>query len=80
MTICEAMNTVELVARGKALPAREQRKFFATLRAVEEQSRPRRRPATIRIEWPDVEARAKRIFGKSVLPNLVLLERDEKAL
>jgi len=32
-----------------------------------------------RVEWPDVEARAKRIFGSRVLPNLVLLEREEAA-
>ena len=30
-----------------------------------------------RVKWPDVEARAKRIFGGRVLPNLVLLEREE---
>ena len=29
------------------------------------------------MNWPDVEARAKRIFGDRVLPNLVLLEREE---
>jgi hypothetical protein len=32
---------------------------------------------TKRVAWPDVEARAKRIFGDRVLPNLVLLEREE---
>jgi len=32
---------------------------------------------TKRVRWPDVEARARRIFGERVLPNLVLLEREE---
>jgi len=32
-----------------------------------------------RVKWPDVEARTRRIFGERVLPNLVLLERDEAA-
>jgi hypothetical protein len=31
------------------------------------------------VTWPDIEARAKRIFGDPVLPNLVLLEREEAA-
>ena len=31
-----------------------------------------------RVEWPDVQARTKRIFGDRVLPNLVLLEREEE--
>jgi len=31
------------------------------------------------VKWPDVEARAKRIFGDRVLPNLVLVEREETA-
>jgi hypothetical protein len=30
------------------------------------------------VTWPDVEARGKRIVGDHVLPNLVLLERDEE--
>ena len=32
-----------------------------------------------RVKWPDIEARARRTFGERVLPNLVLLERDEAA-
>jgi hypothetical protein len=30
------------------------------------------------IKWSDVEDRAKRIFGDRVLPNMVLLEREEE--
>jgi hypothetical protein len=29
------------------------------------------------LKWPDVEARAKRIFGDRPLPNLVLLQGEE---
>jgi hypothetical protein len=32
-----------------------------------------------RVKWPDVEARARRIFGDRKLPNLVLMEREEEA-
>jgi hypothetical protein len=31
---------------------------------------------TKRVKWPDIEARAKRIFGNRMLPNLVLLDRE----
>jgi hypothetical protein len=30
-----------------------------------------------RVNWPDIEARTKRIFGNRILPNWVLLEREE---
>jgi hypothetical protein len=44
---------------------------------LEEES-PSARPKQIkRVTWPDVESRAKQIFGDRVLPNLVLLEREE---
>jgi hypothetical protein len=33
-----------------------------------------------RLTRPDVEERANRIFGNRVLPNLVLLERQEEAV
>ena len=32
------------------------------------------------VKWPDIEARAKRIFVERVSPNLVLLERQEEAI
>ena len=37
------------------------------------------RGKTKRVKWPDVETRAKRIFGDRVLPDLVLLEREDAA-
>ena len=71
-----AMSTAELVEQVKALPARERRKIVEIILQLEEDSTttptsPRR------IKWPDIEARAKRIFGNRTLPNLVLMERAE---
>jgi hypothetical protein len=34
---------------------------------------------TKRVEWPDIEVRARRIFGGRLLPNLVLFEREENS-
>ena len=57
----------------RCLPSRHE-----TVTALpEEAAAPRTAAKTKRVKWPDVEARAKRIFGKRVLPNLVLLEREE---
>jgi hypothetical protein len=72
------MSTAELVEQVKALPARERRRFVEIILQLEEDS-----TATVtsprRIKWPDIQARAKRIFGNKTLPNLVLMEREEAA-
>jgi len=70
------MSTAELVEQVKALPAHERRRLLEIILQFEEDSTatptsPRR------IKWPDIEARAKRIFGNRTLPNLVLMEREE---
>jgi hypothetical protein len=70
------MSVAELIKQVKALPAREREKVFLAILALEEVPTVRPRQ-TKRVKWPDVEARAKRIFGDRVLPNLVLLEREE---
>jgi hypothetical protein len=62
----------------KALPSRERRKFLTAVRALEEETPMRAVKPGRRVVWPDVQARAKRIFGDRVLPNLVLLEREEE--
>ena len=72
------MSTVELVEQVKALPARERRRFVAMILALEEDLTPSPAPPE-RVKWPDVEARAKRIFGNKIMPNLVLLEREESS-
>jgi hypothetical protein len=68
------VSAVELIRKGKALPPREREKFLlAVLELKEEPAKARKKHE--RVKWPDIEARAKRIFGKRVFPNLVLLER-----
>ena len=71
------MSVVELLKQVKALPAREREKFFLAILALDEDPPTPSNGKTKRVKWPDVEARAKRIFGDRVLPNLVLLEREE---
>jgi len=70
------MSTAELVEQVKALPARERRRFVELVLALEEDLTPSPEPLD-RVKWPDLKARAKRIFGNKTLPNLVLLEREE---
>jgi len=72
------MNAAKLLDQVRALPPRERQKFLAAVRTLEEE--PPARPAKPgkRVKWPDVQARATRIFGDRVLPNLVLLEREEE--
>ena len=72
------MSTVELLKQVEALSAREREKFLLALLKLEAKPTPAKR-RNGRVTWPDVELRARRIFGKRVLPNLVLLERQEEA-
>jgi hypothetical protein len=75
------MGLADLMKRIKALPSRERRRLLREVLTLEDESAARpssgRRPK--RARWPDVEARARRIAGNRVLPNLVLLERGEEA-
>ncbi len=76
------MSLTQLLKHVKALPTRQRARLVREILALEEK-RGARPPSTRRTEtrvmWPDVEARAKRIVGDRVLPNLVLLERGEEA-
>ncbi len=72
------MSIDELIEEIKALPAGERRRLVEIILELEEDSTPT--PASSqRVQWLDVEARAKRIFGNKVLPNLVLLEREQSS-
>jgi hypothetical protein len=71
------MSVVELIKQVKALPEREREKVFLAILALEEESPAHPKGKAPRVKWPDVQARARRIFGDRVLPNLVLLEREE---
>jgi hypothetical protein len=73
------MSLTQLLKHVRALPTRQRERLLREILALEEESpaRPSRGRGT-RVTWPDVEARAKRIVGDRVLPNLVLLERGEE--
>ena len=70
------MSTVELLRQVEALPARERQRFLLALLKLEAKPSDAKRKSR-RVEWPDIEARTKRIFGERVFPNLVLLERGK---
>jgi len=71
------MSAIELLKQVKALPRRERQKFVLSILTLEEETTRRSSGRKKHVKWPDVEARAKRIFGERVFPNLVLLEREE---
>ena len=68
------MSINELLEQIKALPARERRRLVEIILEFEEDSTSAA-ASSQRVQWPDVEARAKRIFGNKIIPNLVLMER-----
>jgi hypothetical protein len=74
------MGVTEPMKRVKALPPRERQRLLREILTLEDDAaaRPTSRQKTKRVRWPDVEARARRIVGNRVLPNLVLLERGEE--
>jgi hypothetical protein len=73
------MSVVELLKIVQTLPPRERQKFVRAVLALDEDVPTQPPKITSRVKWPNVEARARRIFGDRVLPNLVLLEREEAA-
>ena len=73
------MSTVQLLKQIKALPVRQREKLLRAILMLEEETVVQSKGRTGHIKWPDVEARAKRIFGNHVLPNLILLARQDAA-
>ena len=74
------MTVAQLLKRVRALPTKQRDRLMREILAL--QRGPRQPPARrrrMRITWPDVEARARRITGDRVIPNLVLLERGEES-
>ena len=71
------MSVAELINQVAALPAQEREKVLLAILALDEESLSPRLKQTNHVTWPNVEARAKKIFRDRVLPNLVLLEREE---
>ena len=74
------MGVTGLMKRVKALPTRDRERLLRELLTLEDEATTQlsSRRGTKSVRWPDVEARAKRILGNRVLPNLVLLERGEE--
>lgn len=73
------MSATELLKQVKALPATERQKFMLAVLTLEEETPMHSNGQKRTVKWPDVEVRARRIFGDRTLPNLVLLEREESA-
>jgi hypothetical protein len=71
------VSAAELLKELKALPAIERDKVIFAALEMEDGAAPDAPKAT-RVEWPDVEQRAKQIFGRRVFPNLVLMDRGEE--
>ena len=73
------MSLTQLLKRVQALPTRQRARLVREILALDAKgrARPASRHAEAGVTWPDVEARARRIVGDRVLPNLVLLERGE---
>jgi hypothetical protein len=73
------MSANEVLEQVKSLPPRERRKFFKgahQLEAALQRQLGFRRNRGIR--WPDAAARRRPIFGDKVLPNPVLLTREQE--
>ncbi len=72
------MSANDVLEQVKALPPRERRKFFECVQELETvvEVQPAARLGR-RVRRPDAVARRRRIFGDKVLPNLILLAREE---
>jgi hypothetical protein len=73
------MSAKEVLEQVKALPPRERRKFFERVHELETSVdlQPNAKGKR-QVRWPDAAARRRRIFGDKVLPNLVLLAREQE--
>lgn len=74
------MSLAQLKEVAAALPIDEQRELVAFLMARQTEHLEDSQGTAVEpnaVSWPDVEERAKQIFGDRKLPNLVLLEREE---
>ena len=70
------MSATELLAELKALPYEEQAAFASQFHRWEAE-RPGGTPSS-GVQWPDPCVRHQRIFGEVVLPNMVLVVREEE--
>jgi hypothetical protein len=77
MVHADCMSAAQLLKEVRLLPPSERARFVFALLDSEETSLGAPGGRNHRVKWPDVQARAKRIFGRRLFPNLVLLERAE---
>jgi hypothetical protein len=69
----------EVLEQVKALPPRERRKFFECVHELEAAVEPLPQgKGKRRVRQPDAASRRRKIFGGKVLPNLVLLAREQE--
>lgn len=71
------MSAAELIKQLRALPAAERRKLVKVILSLEEEDTKALAARVKMVKWPNVEARARRIFGRKMHQNLILSERDE---
>jgi len=76
----DIVSAVDLLKEVQALTPDQREKLVFALLDCEVRAPSAPRGKKRRVKWPDVQARAGRIFGKRVFPNLVLLERSEHVL
>ena len=74
------MKASDVVKQVRAMPRLERQRVVSAILAMEEEESASGRVSKKRVKWPDIEARARRIFGDRAIPNLVLLEREEETL
>ena len=78
--IFPAMSTAELISKLRALSPRERDRVVRAVRPVKKtagRAAGSSKTATRKVTWPDLAALKRKIYGDRVLPNLVLLEREE---
>ncbi len=75
MTMRELRNTRKLEAKlqaGKIIELRKRNRAFARIMPLTEPEQSKK------IEWPDFEARARKIFGDRILPGADLLIEERR--
>jgi hypothetical protein len=72
------MSADEVLEKVKALPLRERRRVLRALEELGAAAAVRKNVRKSPPRWSDAEARRRKIFGDKVLPNLVLLAREEE--
>jgi hypothetical protein len=72
------MGVAEILKHVRALSPRDRQRLVKSVLALEKApKRPKKRRAKGKVVWPDILERQRKIFGDRVLPNLVLLERED---